>query len=426
MASAEPNRYIPVFVENDQELIFIQQLGVGFQGQAQLVQHAQSGQYLVRKISRIGESQRDLDAGESLGLQETEMLEYLHAAEHNEFEEWFETVFLNAAEHQYREKSAADGRGEAWLGITFPAAEDPAVLPSSNVDTQAIIAFLTEQIMPAADAVRAEIGLNENVPQGAEHQHHIIPQLGRFHLPLPFEARHFPEEPLTMMVTYLEFADGGDVTRFGPLTRDSPTPLSIVLRYLAHVTHALKFMYDRSVRHGDVEDKNVFMSFWPSNELNEPIFHLGDFGMSSSIEGEEEDTPYFTMDIQYLLRKLETLHLQEPENETVAELLREMQAVYDYDTTHEGATGLPDLTTFLTLINQAAVEFPVTQDDISRIPGPLVIRPTFYNSVEACSVANVVGTFRVGTVRLDADGAIEGLDNIGEDVCYPAYFPPMN
>lgn len=416
MATAKPNNYVPIFVEGDDEYVYVQELGVGFQAQAQLVRHTQSGEYRVRKISKIGEKAEQVE--ESLGQNEIDTLRFLQDAERQETEDWYQTVFLPAAEHQYRAKSAARLRGQAWYGIVFPEDEDHSFEPVQD-EMQLFRDFMTREVRPEANRLRQQAVQEEAEAQGYNVSHNIVTLYSNSRLALPTNAETSPEDTEFMPVIYLSYCNGGDLNRFGKYSRDSPTPASIVLRYVAQISHALSFMYDHGVVHADLEDRNIFIDF--SIETNEPRFFLGDFGMAHGVDPEHTD--YYNGDLRYLLTKLTILQSQNVvDNAIVEPLVRELTRMVENRT---GMTGLPDLSVFVTLVNQAVVDFPVTQDDLLRIPGPLETTPTFYGSVQACSVADVVGTYRIGTVALDSTGALESLENISEEVYYPEYFPVL-
>lgn len=76
MASSQNIMYGPVFKDGDNEYIFIQSLGEGIQGQAQLVLHVQSGEYGVRKISK--EMQTIDEIKDSTAKNEYDTLEFLN------------------------------------------------------------------------------------------------------------------------------------------------------------------------------------------------------------------------------------------------------------------------------------------------------------------------------------------------------------
>lgn len=427
MASAEPNtRYVPVFVEGDEQYVYVQELGVGFQAQAQLVQHVQSGDYLVRKISKIGETAQEI-AEESLGKNEIDTLNFLQNVEHEQFQEWFQTVYLPellpAAEHQYRAKTAAQLAGQPWEGILFPVDEESSVVPDQDV-IEHLREFMVSDIMPEANRHTEQDAREEAGAQGYSASHSIVTLHSSSNLALPTDSKSDPEDAEFMLVIYLSYCNGGDLNRLGKYTKNSNTPASIVLRYLAEISHALQFMYQNGIVHADLGDRNIFINF--SSETNEPHFFLGDFGMAHDINQDDSgasgsDAPrYYNVDRRYLLTKLTVLQLQNfIDNATVELLVRELTRLADNDS---GLTGLPDLTVFLILLTQAVVDFPVTRDDISRIPGPLEVTPVYFDSVEACAAARIVGTFRIGTVTLDSAGALESAQSISEGIYYPEYF----
>ncbi|CAN8105555.1 unnamed protein product [Discula destructiva] len=307
MACSLPDRFVPVFLIGDDEYIFIQILGEGIQGQAQLVLHVQSGEYRVRKVFKHKHTFVEID--DSAEKNEGRILEFLQT---------------EASKSQM----------------------------SPNIVT---------------------IHGSSNVVLATENT----------------------QDRMYMAVIYLFYCNGGELRRF----IQADVPASILLRAVAQVAHALRFMYNNRVLHRDLHSGNIFAHFTSGSII--PDFYVGDFGAATSPRPARPT--YFASDINRLLSTAQPLRLKTTTTGVVDELLRLVRNCED-------SSGFPDLSRLLLIVDRAIAEEPVTEADLARIPGPCLPGITYYDSIGTCVSLGILGPHDIARVSLDSAGGFQSIE----------------
>lgn len=170
--------------------------------------------------------------------------------------------------------------------------------------------------------------------------------------------------------------------------------LVIVLRRVAHLARALKFMCDNGVLNGDLHARNVFVHFPPGSRT--PDFYIGDFGFASTSGWHS----YFASDIGKLRSLAYGLHLESDTMPVYEELKRLTENV-------EGNVGFPDLSRSLALVDKATEERPVMESCLGLYDsGPLDVVQRHHPNAESVVSApkSFIGPYQVGEVKVDAAG----------------------
>lgn len=380
MTTSQPDSYVAVFIDGEDQYIYIQSLGQGFQGQAQLVLHVQSGQYRVRKVDFHEQAFGDIQ--HSLTHHEGEILEALQQPERQAFEQWFNTVFCLVAQSQYLEKFEARRTGQEWHGILFPPPrpEDPSYQPLSEYTDQTAYRryrqFLNWEIMPR---------VYQSLPRGEQQVlTNVVTLLGRSRIPCP--PIPFPDNPeasldqLYTTVLYLPYYNGGDLRRYG--RAGVGLSANVHLRMVAQIGHAISAILQRGIEHSDLSQRteNIFVHIPDESKL--PDFYLGDFGSARSVRPDA----HWLYDVDLKFLRLELLALRrygfrDNPNVSIDSAWEEVERL---DQNRDGLTGAPDLRQLLHLIDQAVAENPVTDEDLITASGPIEIQPAHFDSPAEC------------------------------------------
>ncbi|CAN8101739.1 unnamed protein product [Discula destructiva] len=299
------------------------------------------------------------------------------------------------------------------------AARDPSVVnPVTGLSCEhndQWEAFIYAQLGRRADEIRDQM-----TPEP-----HIVTLHGNSLNALPAVVNPAPqgeEEQRYLAVMYLPFYNGGDLQRISR-TPGAVEPASIRLQWIAQMARALDYMYKPpdNIVHWDLHEGDIFIHYPSGSTDTAPDFYMGDFGLAEIADADNDPTGQTrTRDIQFLLDSLRYVYVRDMEPVTRA--LEELTHIIDNRATILATQLLPDMRTFLGLIEQAATENPVTAVDLAQLRGPLELRgPTFYDSVDACSTQNILGSFQVGRVTVDTAGGIQGLEDISEEVYFGTY-----
>lgn len=401
MASSQSNNYAPVFVDGGDQYVLIQTLTTGHEGQAQLVWHIQSREYRVRKIFR---SAQPLQVARD-NLEITFLQSLNRPLDRIRFRRWYENVFVPEAERRLVQAMAARD----------PSVVNPVTGGLTREQNDEWEALIYAQLGRTADEIRDQMTPEPHIVTLHVNSVNALPTVVN---PATQEA----EERQYLAVMYLPFYNGGDLQRISR-SAGAVEPTSVRLRWIAQMARALDYIYKPPVNivHWDLHEGNIFIHYPSGSTDTAPDFYMGDFGLAEVANADDDPTGQTrTRDIQFLLDSLRYVYVRDMEPVTRA--IDELTHIIDNWATILSTQVLPDMRTFLGLIEQAATENPVTAGDLAQLRGPVEIRgPTYYDNVDDCSTQNILGSFQVGRVTVDTAGGIQHVENISDEVYCGTY-----